>query len=86
VRNPGKIRGQLPDPGPPPPGFARAARLPWWQDVVIVVLLVGLAATGVMALWGDRIRAWFGGTRPAAVEPETPPGGPAAAQPPGQRL
>jgi len=47
---------------------------PLWHDVVIILSLVALAVTGVLALWGDRIRGWVEpGRRETPAEPaETP--------------
>jgi hypothetical protein len=43
-----------------------------WPDVVIVLGIVALAATGVVALWGETLRAWW---RPAGDTPveQAPP-------------
>jgi hypothetical protein len=51
------------------------AKLPWWHDLIIVLFLVALGVVGVAALWGDRIRGWFGDDAeapPAVEEPKIP--------------
>ena len=54
---------------------------PRWHDWVIVLGIVAIAATGVVAIWGDDLRRlWQGeGKGEQAAEPvAAPPPGPAA--------
>jgi hypothetical protein len=54
---------------------------PRWHDWVIVLGIVAIAATGVVAIWGDDLRRlWRGeGKGEQAAEPvAAPPPGPAA--------
>jgi hypothetical protein len=46
---------------------------PRWHDAVLVVGVLALLATGVWALWGKDIRAWFAPEKPAPVV--VPPSG-----------
>jgi hypothetical protein len=46
-----------------------------WPDAVIVLAIVAIAATGVYALWGDALRAWWRPGDGAPVEQAPPAAG-----------
>lgn len=39
-----------------------------WPDVVIILGILGLGATGVWALWGGDLRAWWSPPTPEVEE------------------
>jgi len=39
-----------------------------WPDVVIVLGIVAVIATGVWSLWGDELASWWRPGRPAVEE------------------
>ena len=43
-----------------PLGVVPHARRPRWHDVLIVVAIGAILATGIWALWWDDVRAWLG--------------------------
>lgn len=56
-------------PGIQPGGYTGAVR-PRWHSAVITLALVGIAAWGVFALWGQTIETWIDGA--PAVEQRGP--------------
>ena len=46
-----------------------------WPDVVIVLGIAALTATGVWALWGEALRTWWQPATDAPVEAAPPTAG-----------
>jgi hypothetical protein len=54
---------------------ARRFRRSAWPDVIIVIAVLALGATGALALWGDDLLQRGGGARDLPVEQAPPSSG-----------